>query len=160
MLGAVRSATLALVIAAMTVTAMPSFADVQMVGKAIDARQGLMKNISKNIKVVAGFVKKGKGTTSDVARSARMIASDIAQFPNYYPKGTAQGSTAGNTRSKVEIWIRWASFTGAAAKATNIAMNLAMAADIGDKDALGAAMGNLGKSCGGCHKTFRGPKNK
>ena len=155
MLGAVGCATLALIIAAT-----PSFADVQMAIKAIDARRGLMKNIIKNIKVVASFVKKGRGTTADVARSVRMIASDIAQFPNYYPKGTAQGSTAGNTRSKVQIWTRWASFTGAAAKATDTALNLAMAADIGDKDALGLALGSLGKSCGGCHKQFRGPKNK
>ena len=159
MIGAVKRATLALMIAAMTMTAMPSFADVQIASKAIDARRSLMKNMSKNIKVVASFVKKGKGTTEDVARSARMIASDIARFPNYYPKGTAQGSTAGNTRSKVQIWTRWASFTGAAAKATNTALNLAMAADIGDKDALGSALGSLGKSCGGCHKRFRGPKN-
>ena len=118
-----------------------------------------MKNMSKNIKVVASFVKKGKGTTEDVARSARMIASDIAQFPNYYPKGTAQGSAAGNTRSKAEIWTQWASFTGAAAKATDSTLNLAMAADIGNKDSLGSAMGSPGKSCGGCHKPYRGPKN-
>ena len=102
MIGAVKRATLALMIAAMTMTAMPSFADVQMVSKAIDARRSLMKNMSKNIKVVASFVKKGKGTTEDVARSARLIASDIARFPNYYPKGTPQSSTAGNTRSKVK----------------------------------------------------------
>ena len=158
-LGAVRSATLALVIAAVGVTAMPSFADVQMAGKAIDARRGLMKNIGKNMKVVVGFVKKGKGTASDVAKSARIIASNIAEFPNHYPRGTAQGTAAGNTRAKVDIWTRWTSFTGAAAKATDIALKLATAADTSDKDALGATMGGLGKSCGGCHKSFRGPKN-
>ena len=125
MLGAVKCAMLALMIAAMTMTAMTmtamtSFADVQMASKAIDARRSLMKNMSKNIKVVASFVKKGKGTTEDVARSARMIASDIARFPNYYPKGTAQGSAAGNTRPKAEIWTRWTQCTGTAAKAAGI----------------------------------------
>jgi cytochrome c556 len=160
MLGAIRGATIALVIAAVAIAAVPNVADAQMAGKAIDARRGLMKNTGKNMKVVAGFVKKGMGSASDVARSARMIASNIAQLPNHYPKGTAQGSGAGNTRAKMEIWTQWAKFSGAAAKATDMALKLAMAADTGDKAAIGAAMGGLGKSCGGCHKPFRGPKNK
>ena len=40
-----------------------------------------------------------------------------------------------------------------------LALELAMAADTGDKGAIGKAMGALGKGCGGCHKPFRGPKN-
>ena len=35
---------------------------------------------------------------------------------------------------------------------------LAEAADSGDMAAVGAAMGNLGQACGGCHKPFRKPK--
>ncbi len=159
MLGIIRSATLAIVIAA--VAAMPTVADAQMAGKAIDARRGLMKDNVKNWKVVVGFVKKGMGSSADVAMSARKIASDIAQFPNHFPKGTAQGSGAGNTRAKAEIWTEWARFTGGAAKGTELALKLAMAADTGDKGAIGKAMGAMGKGgCGGCHKVFRGPKNK
>ena len=161
MLGAIRNATLALVIAAVAVAAMPSSVDAQMAGKSIEARRALMKSNGKNMKIIVGFVKKGMGTAADVAKSARMIASNIAQFPNNFPKGTAQGSGAGNTRAKAEIWTRWAGFTGGAAKGTDLALKLAMAADTGDKGAIGAAMGALGKGgCGGCHKAFRGPKNK
>ena len=39
--------------------------------------------IPQNIIFVASFVKKGKGITADVAKSARMIASDITRFPDY-----------------------------------------------------------------------------
>ncbi len=159
MLGVIRNATLALVIAAMAVSAMPSSVDAQMAGKSIEARRALMKNNGKNMKVIVGFVKKGMGTAADAAKSARMIASNIAQLPNHYPKGTAQGSGAGNTRAKAEIWTEWARFAGASAKGTELALNLAMAADTGDKGAIGKAMGALGKGCGGCHKPFRGPKN-
>ncbi len=159
MLGAIRNATLALVIAAMAVSAMPGSVDAQMAGKSIEARRALMKNNGKNMKVIVGFVKKGMGTASDAAKSARMIASNIAQLPNHYPKGTSQGSGAGNTRAKAEIWTEWARFAGASAKGTELALNLAMAADTGDKGAIGKAMGALGKGCGGCHKPFRGPKN-
>ncbi len=57
MLGVIRSATLAMVIAAVAVAAMPNVADAQMAGKAIDARRGLMKNNGKNMKVIVGFMK-------------------------------------------------------------------------------------------------------
>ena len=159
MFRAIKGATLALVIAAVAVAAMPSSVDAQMAGQAVDARRALMKSNGKNFGVVAGFVKKGKGSAADAAKSARMIASNLAQFPNHYPKGTAQGSGAGNTRAKAEIWTNWAGFTGGAAKVTDLALKVAMAADSGDKGAIGAALGALGKGCGGCHKAFRGPKN-
>ncbi len=159
MLGVIRSATLAMEIAAVAVAAMPNVADAQMAGKAIDSRRALMKNNGKNMKVIVGFMKKGMGTAADAAKSARMIASNTAQLPNHYPKGTAQGSGAGNTRAKAEIWTEWARFAGASAKGTELALKLAMAADTGDKGAIGKAMGALGKGCGGCHKPFRGPKN-
>ena len=160
MLGVIRSATLAMVIAAVAIAAVPNVADAQMAGKAIDARRGLMKNNGKNMKVIVGFMKKGMGTAADVAKSARMIASNTAQLPNHYPRGTAQGSGAGNTRAKAEIWSDWAGFAGASSKGTQLALELAMAADTGNKGAMGKALGALGKSgCGGCHKAFRGPKN-
>ena len=160
MLKFVRGATLALVVGALAVSAMPSSVDAQMAGKAIDARRGLMKNTGKNMKVIAGFMKKGMGTASDVAKSARIIAASIAELPNHYPKGTAQGSGAGNTRAKAEIWTNWAGYASASAKGTDLALKVAMAADSGNKGAIGAALGALGKGgCGGCHKAFRGPKN-
>ena len=160
MLKLVRGATLAVVIGALSISAMPSAVEAQMGSQAIEARRALMKTTGKNMKVVAGFVKKGVGTASDVAKSARIIAASIAELPNHYPRGTAQGTGAGNTRAKAEIWTQWAKFTGGAANGTSAALKLAMAADTGDKGAIGAAMGGLGKSCGGCHKPFRGPKNQ
>jgi cytochrome c556 len=38
------------------------------------------------------------------------------------------------------------------------AWKLELAAKDGDAAAIGAAFGNLGKSCGGCHKAFRAKK--
>ncbi len=159
MLGAVRSAMLALAIAAVAIFAMPSSVDAQMAGKAIDARRAIMKNNGKNIKVIVGFMNKGMGTAADVAMSARNIASGLASFPNNFPKGTSQGSGAGNTRAKGEIWQNWARFVGGADKGARLALDLSLAAETGDKGAIGAALGTLGKGCGGCHKAFRGPKN-
>ncbi len=160
MLGWIRNGMLALLMAAVAVTVVPNVADAQMGGDAIKARQGLMKNNGKNMGVIAGFVKKDKGTAADVARSGRQIASNISAFPNNFPKGTSQGAGAGKTRAKAEIWQNWSKFVGGAAKAAKLALDLSLAAETGDKGAIGKAMGALGKNgCGGCHKAFRGPKN-
>ena len=56
----IRSATFAMVIAAVAVSAVPNVADAQMAGDAIKARQGLMKNNGKNFGVISGFVKKAR----------------------------------------------------------------------------------------------------
>jgi cytochrome c556 len=130
-----------------------------MAGKAIDARRAIMKSNGKNMRVVVGFMKKGVGTTADVAVAARNIASNLSRFPNNFPKGTAQGTGAGNTRAKAEIWGNWSRFTGGAARVAKLALDLSLAAETGDKGAIGAARGALGKGCGGCHKAWRGPKN-
>jgi len=118
-----------------------------------------MKSNGKNMRVVVGFVKKNEGTASDVARSARTVASNMAQFANYFPKGTAQGGGAGNTRAKADIWTDWPKFVGSTARATQLALDLSAAAESGDKGAIGKALGAVGKGCGGCHKAWRGPKN-
>ena len=157
MFGVIRNVTVAIVVAVVAISAVPASADAQ---SAIDARRALMKTNGKNMGVVARFVKKNQGTSADVARSARIIASNLAQFANHFPKGTAQGTGAGNTRAKSEIWANWAKFAGSTAKGTELALALSTAAETGDKGAIGEAMGALGKGCGGCHKAWRGPKNK
>ena len=159
MFGITRSATLAMVIAAVAVLAMPNVANAQMAGDAIKARQSLMKNNGKNIGVIAGFVKKNKGTAANVAVSARNIASNLSKFPNNFPKGTSQGAGAGKTRAKAEIWQNWSKFTKGAAGVAKLALDLSLAAETGDKGAIGKAMGAMGKGCGGCHKAWRGPRN-
>ena len=160
MFGWMKSGMLALLVAAVAVSAMPNPASAQSAGQAIEARKGLMKSNSRNFKIIAAFVKKGQGTAADVARSGRQIASNISAFPNNFPKGTSQGAGAGKTRAKAEIWQNWSKFIGGAAKAAKLALDLSLAAETGDKGAIGKAMGALGKNgCGGCHKAFRGPKN-
>jgi cytochrome c556 len=159
MFSVIRSGIPALIVAALAVSAMPGPADAQMAGKAIEARKAIMKNNGKNFGVIAGFVKKGKGTAADAARSARQIASNLSRFPNNFPEGTSQGAGAGTTRAKAEIWQNWSRFTGGAASVAKLALDLSLAAETGDKGAIGKAMGAMGKGCGGCHKAWRGPKN-
>ena len=65
MFGLMRSGMLALLVAALAVSAMPSSADAQMAGKAIDARRAIMKSNGKNFGVgwkTNGWVKVPKLT--------------------------------------------------------------------------------------------------
>ena len=159
MFGWMKSGMLALLVAAVAVSAMPNPASAQSAGQAIEARKGLMKSNSRNFKIIAAFVKKGQGTAADVARSGRQIASNISAFPNNFPKGTSRDDGAGKTRAKAEIWQNWSSFVGFAADRAKLALDLSIAAETGDKGAIGKAMGALGKGCGSCHKAWRGPKS-
>ena len=78
-----------------------------------------------------------------------------------FPKGTSSKDRPGQTRAKPNIWAKKAAFDQAADIFVVYADRLAAAAGTGDKKAVGAAMGQLGRRvCGGCHSNFRGPKPK
>ena len=78
-----------------------------------------------------------------------------------FPKGTSLKDMPGKTRAKPEIWTKMAAFDQAANIFAVYATRVADAAGSGDRKAIGAAMGQLGKrGCGGCHSDFRGPKPK
>lgn len=127
--------------------------------ESIKQRQALMKNAGGAMKAVFGFLKKDMGTPAQVGSSARRIAANMAMFVDLFPRGTSMNDGMGKTRSKPEIWQQRAAFEDAAANAGKLAWALSAASRSGDKKAIGAAAGALGKNgCGGCHKTFRGPK--
>jgi len=63
---------------------------------------------------------------------------------------------AGKTGAKPVIWTDWTGFQKAAKALETEAKKMAAAASTGNKTAVKAAMGTLGKvGCGGCHRTFR-----
>ena len=132
----------------------------QSPGKVIKERQALMKSNSKNFKVIKGFVKKGKGSAADVRKAAMVLASNAARIPGLFVKGTSLKDGVGQTRAKPAIWVMWADFEAASAKLKAAGANLAKVAAGGDAAAIKVAAGAIGKSCGGCHKPFRGPRPK
>jgi cytochrome c556 len=128
---------------------------------AIHARQDLMRNNISNVKAVGAFLKTGKGSTADVAARARKVAANAEMINGLFPKGTSLKDRPGETRAQPGIWAKPAAFAQAADIMAVYENKLADAADSGDKKAIGAALGQLGKrGCGGCHNDFRGPKPK
>lgn len=136
----------------------------------IEERKSLMKANGANLKAIGAYLKSGTGSASDVAARARQVAANGERMKSLFPKGTSSKDMPGKTRAKPNIWAKserhnqaeeMASFKLAADIMGAYANQLAAAADAGDKAAMGAAMGKLGKSgCGGCHTDFRGPKPK
>jgi cytochrome c556 len=132
----------------------------QSAGKVIKERRALMKSNGKSFKVIKAFLKSGKGSAADVQKAAMTLASNGGKIPGLYPKGTSSTDGVGKTRAKPAIWAKWADFEAAAGKLKAAGGNLAKVAAMGEAGAIKAAAGAIGKSCGGCHKPFRGPKQK
>ena len=70
----------------------------------------------------------------------------------------AQELISVKSRAKPEIWSDWAGFSKAADDLSMATAAVVEAAKGGDPAAIGAALGDVGKACGGCHKPYRGPE--
>ena len=159
-----KNGTKSIVILALAIGLLTSCAD------PIQERKGLMRNNNANMKAIGAYLKTGKGSAADVASRARKVADNAKKIKGLFPAGTSLKDRPGQTRAKSGIWAKraihnqaeeMAAFKQAADIMGVYAMKLADAADSGDKKAIGAAMGQLGKrGCGGCHSDFRGPKPK
>ncbi len=164
-------------LAALFVTAAPiDAANAQSAGKILKQRQAVMKEFSSHSKAIRNYVKgpskkltgkklkkrlKKLGNNIDMELRAQAIGGQAARLMRFFPKGTSLADGVGKTRAKAAIWTDWAGFEAAAAKLGRLAGALETAAASGDKAKIGAALTALGKQgCGGCHKSFRGKKQK
>jgi cytochrome c556 len=112
----------------------------------IGSNMGAMGDIMKNQLDLPGHVANHAG---QMAQSARLIALAFEQ-----------NVSTTSTDAKPEIWQDWAKFEKAIATFEKAARNLEATAAGSDQAAVGPAMKALGKSCGGCHKQFRKPKEE
>jgi cytochrome c556 len=130
----------------------PAFAD------PLKDRKAAMKSISKANKVIVGYTK-GKGDLTSAVAAAKKIASLAETLPVLFPHGSGMGYGT-KTRAKPAIWTDWAKFQKASGSLVKAANNFANWSRMGSDDTLKSASGAIRKSCGGCHKPFRGPKPK
>ena len=115
-------------------------------------RVQVMWMIAKNMKALGAFAKGEARPSADLADKARQIATLSHTVVAMFPKGSEGG------RAKAEIWSDWAGFVKAADDFKAAAPKLVAAADSMNAGQVGAALGAVGKTCGGCHKPFRTPK--
>ena len=127
-------------------------------GQSVAARQAIMGSIATHLGAIKSGIKAKNGKS--VAAAARAIARLVSVVPALFVAGTHQGSKY-KTRAKSEIWAQSAKFAAAAKVLQREATALAMVAKSNDPGAMGKQFGMMAKlGCGGCHRPFRGPKNK
>jgi len=85
-----------------------------------------------------------------VVGEAEKIAAWAMVMPDYFPKGSGEGTSA-----KPAIWSDFAGFKNAAAANHEAARDLIKAAQSEDAAQVGAALKALGASCKACHQKFK-----
>ena len=123
----------------------------------IKTRQDLMKSNGASAKALAEMMKGEKPYSQDVAHKAAMtINENSKKIPSLFPPGS--GAEAGvKTGALPAIWTNKADFDAKAKKLEEESAKLVAA---NDEAAVKAQFGNVGKSCGGCHETYRAKENK
>ena len=122
--------------------------------KVVKVRRLSMRAISKANKNMKAAAK--KGNTRGVVRASLQIIRHANALPRMFPKGTGRGKLSpAVTRSTPAIWKNWGKLIQANNAMRNAATRVAIAANAGNKK---AGLKGIGKTCGGCHKPFRGKK--
>lgn len=129
--------------------------------KAIKARQDLMKSIGGNVK---GLKEMLDGKTAETPAQAKERAEAISEAATkiailFEPEYHISNVTDIETTAKPEVWTDSEEFAKKADALQEASTKLAMAADTEDMDAIKAAFGDMTKTCGGCHQTYRVKKN-
>ena len=117
----------------------------------IAARKELMKSTGKSAGAVAKMIKGEAPFDLATAKKSFATMQEVAgKMPALFPPTSKSG---GETTAAPKIWESMDDFKakfvklGADAKAAE--------ASVKDLDSLKAAMGVVGKNCGGCHETYR-----
>jgi len=124
--------------------------------KAIASRQGYMKLVVWEAGPLFGMAKGKMAYNADEAKAHAANLKAISQYPveTLFLPGTSNADKPGKTRALPEIWKDGAG-VAKAFKAWRSAIDGVVAAAGKGQGELAAAVGALGKSCGGCHKPFR-----
>lgn len=117
-----------------------------------EKRTAFMKGLGASMGAIGKYVKGEAPYSPAVAEAGQKIQAHSAELLAHFPK-----DTAGESRAKPEIWAQWAEFETRAKDFQAAAARLANATKSDDKAAIGAAQQAAGKTCGGCHDTFRAP---
>jgi cytochrome c556 len=124
----------------------------------IAKRQDTMKAQGKAFAAVKAFTE-DKGDLAAAQAGGAELVKIVPTIPSLFPQKTGMAEYPGKAYAKPEIWAQWDKFNDAvkAAQAKADALNAALKG--GDKAAITAAFGAMGKDgCGGCHTPFREKK--
>lgn len=118
---------------------------------AFKYRQSVMKALAGHMGAAAGIIKGQVDLKDQLAGHADAIAALGKMTHNIFPKG----SDVADTAALPAIWEKPDDFAKAVAAFETASAAFAGVAGGGDMQAIAAAFGAVGKSCGGCHQSYR-----
>jgi cytochrome c556 len=123
--------------------------------REITARKGIMRGLGKSMKAMKAAAKAGDN------KAAGKIAGKIYKLAGKIGKSYKKKTMDGITRAKPSIWKNMGDFKQ---KAEFLAVSAAVLAQVhsksGNSARIAKAVKNVGKNCGGCHKSYRAKKKK
>jgi cytochrome c556 len=125
-------------------------------GPQVEYRQTLMEIIGGNMGAMGVIMKNRLALPGHIA----VHAGQMAEMARLIAPAFKNNVESNATDAEPEIWKDWAKFEASIDDFETAARNLQAAAEGADPAAVGPAMKALGKSCGGCHKPFRKPKEE
>lgn len=143
---------------ALAVAGLASISFAQDAAKVIEQRQAMMKVFGGNMKALSEVAKGEKqATNEEIGKRARDINATAKQISLMFKPEFHVGNVGADmkTTASDKIWKEPEQFTGAANKLELASVDLAAAADAGDQEKIKAAIGAMGKTCGGCHEVYR-----
>ena len=132
--------------------ALPAAAQFQKPEDAIKYRKAAFTVMATHFGRVAGMAAGKIPFDAAAAASNAEIVAAVSKLPF---AAFIEGTSAGDTKAKPEIWSDRAKFDAAANKAQEEIVKFAAAAKSGNLDAIKAATGATGKACKACHDDFR-----
>jgi cytochrome c556 len=144
-------ASLALAAAAVTL-AVPAHAQFAKPEDAIKYRKSALTVMATHFGRVGAMASGRAPFDANAAAANAAIAESMSKLPW---AAFVEGSGAGDTKAKAEIWSDNAKFKAAAEKMQGEMSKLAVAAKSGNLDTLKAAFGPVGATCKACHDDFR-----
>ncbi|MET0309048.1 MAG: cytochrome c [Sphingomonas sp.] len=117
---------------------------------AIAGRQAAYRLSAALFSAMKGTIDRGDDVASQ-AFAARAIAGWAKAMPGMFPAG----SDIAPSNAMPAVWTDRAGFEAKAAAYAAAATKLAELAKAGDKAGFAAQYGEVGKTCGACHSSFR-----
>jgi cytochrome c556 len=125
---------------------------------AVDNRQSVMKAQGKDMTAIKAYID-GKADLASAQTAGADLVAQVDKVPELFPKGTSMTEFPGKSYARPVIWTDWDKFGAVAKTASSDAAALDKALKAGDKTAITAAFGDMGKNgCGACHEPYREKK--
>ena len=120
----------------------------------VETRHEMYEEMGKNMKASARIVKGEVEGPGDMAVYAKVLHESSLRIPELFPEGTGPDAFP-ETEALPAIWEDPEGFAAATKAYQEESAKLLEVAEAGDVEGFKAQFGNVGKTCGGCHETYR-----